>query len=77
MEGLHKQVSKAIIDNINKIFLNDNPAKLSKTLEVFIALLRNKQNTKPVDVELFFQDHAKLVSKMAKHETTYCNLETI
>ena len=77
MEDLHKQVTKAMIDNINKIFEDENPAKLSGALEVFIALLRNKQNTKPVDVELFFADHSKLVSKMAKHETTYCSLETV
>ena len=66
-----------MIDNINTIFEDNNPAKLSAALEVFVALLRNKTNSKPVDVELFFKDHAKLVSKMAKHETTYCSLDTI
>lgn len=46
-------------------------------LEVFVALLRNKANTKPVDVELFFLDQTKLVSKMSKHITTYCTLELV
>ena len=46
-------------------------------LEVFVALLRNNANSKPVDVELFFKDHAKLVSKMSKHDSTYCSLPLV
>ena len=46
-------------------------------LEIFVALLRNKANTKPVDVELFFKDHAKLISKMTKIETTSVALDLV
>lgn len=45
-------------------------------LESFVALLRNKKS-KAVDVQLFFLDHAKLVSKMTKHETTAVALELV
>ena len=45
-------------------------------LENFVALLRNKKS-KAVDVQLFFLDHAKLVAKMTKHETTAVSLELV
>ena len=45
-------------------------------LEAFVALLRNKKS-KAVDVQLFFLDHQKLVSKMSKHETTAVSLELV
>jgi len=72
-----KLVTPEIIKKINKIFADASPEVLSKMLEVFIALLRNNANTKPADVELFFLDHAKLVSKMSKHTSTYCSLELV
>lgn len=53
---------------------NDSPQGLVELLEVFVGLLRAKPNTKPVDVELFFADHAKLVSKMNRVETTQCTM---
>lgn len=61
---------------INDIFENANPESLSSMLEVFVALLRNKRS-KAVDVQLFFLDHAKLVSKMSKHESTAVSLELV
>ena len=42
-----------------------------------MSLLRNKPNTKPEDVELFFADAAKLVSKMSKTETTSSSLALV
>lgn len=72
-----ERVDAATIKRINKIFEDANPEALSKMLEVFVALLRNNANSKPVDVELFFKDHAKLVSKMSKHDSTYCSLPLV
>lgn len=71
------RVSAESIKKINKIFEDGNPEELSKMLEVFVALLRNNANSKPVDVELFFRDYAKLVSKMSKHDSTYCSLTLV
>ena len=71
-----QRVTKDLVTKINNVFENDNPAPLSQMLEIFVALLRNKKS-KAVDVQLFFLDHAKLVSKMSKHETTYCSLELV
>ena len=69
-------VTKDIVTKINNIFEAANPESLSQMLEVFVALLRNK-NSKAVDVQLFFEDHAKLVSKMSKHESTAVSLELV
>ena len=63
------------IKTLNLLLENDSPPALVRGLEIFVALLRNKANTKPVDVELFFKDHGKLVSKMSKTETTSVNLD--
>lgn len=63
------------IKKLNLLLENDSPPALVRGLEIFVALLRNKANTKPVDVELFFMDHAKLVSKMAKTDTTSVALD--
>jgi len=48
---------------------------LIQALEVVVGLLRNYGETQPVDVELFMADHAKLVSKMAKHESTAVSMD--
>ena len=69
-------VTKDTINKVNTIFENDNPQPLSEMLEAFVSLLRNKKS-KAVDVQLFFLDHQKLVSKMSKHETTAVNLELV
>ena len=50
---------------------------MTDVLEIFISLLRNKANTRSVDVELFFADHPKLVSKMSKNETTSVSLDLV
>ena len=63
------------IKKLNLLLENDSPPALVRGLEIFVALLRNKANTKPVDVELFFMDHAKLVSKMSKTDTTSVALD--
>ena len=63
------------IKKLNLLLENDSPPALVRGLEIFVALLRNKANTKPVDVELFFKDHAKLVSKMSKTDTTSVALD--
>lgn len=57
--------------------MQDSPANLVKLTETFVALLRAKPRSKPVDVELFFADHSKLISKMARVETTQCSMELI
>ena len=68
-------VTPEVIKMINKILENDSPPELCKALEIFVGLLRNKANTKPADVELFFGDASKLVSKMSKTKTTSVDLE--
>jgi hypothetical protein len=56
---------------------NDSPAALVSLLEMFVSLLRAKAKTKPVDVELFFKDHRKLVSKMGRVPTTQCDIDIV
>lgn len=60
---------------LNLLLENESPPALVRGLEIFVALLRNKANTKPVDVELFMKDSVKLVSKMSKTETTSVDLD--
>ena len=55
----------------------ESPAPLITALEWFVALLRNKAGTKPVDVELFMKSDEKLKAKMKKTETTSCELEIV
>lgn len=57
--------------------LTSNSAVLTGMLEEFVALLRNKAGSTNADVELFFKDHTKLVSKMRKVETTASSLPLI
>ena len=76
MKNQVRYVTKDVVNKINSIFENDNPEQLSGMLEIFVGLLRNK-NSKAVDVQLFFLDHQKLVSKMSKHETTAVSLELV
>lgn len=66
-----------MIKKINKLLEDDGPVPLTKVLEHFVALLRNKAGSKNVDVELFLADHAKLVSKMGKTETNSCALAVV
>lgn len=63
-------VTEKVVQNINKILENESPQALVDLLEMFVALLRAKSKSKPADVELFFLDHAKLVSKMSRVSTT-------
>ena len=72
MRAAEMIVTKEMIAQINKILENDSPAPLTQSLEHFISLLRDKPNTKSVDVELFLQDHGKLVATMKKADTTKC-----
>ena len=64
-----------MVEKLNKILENKSPRTLIDILETFIALLRNNEHTKPVDVELFFADANKLSSKMGRHKTTDVDLE--
>lgn len=59
-----------MIKKLNKLLESESPVQLTKTLEVFVSLLRNKPNSKPVDVELFMKDRKKLVGQMGRTETT-------
>ncbi len=63
-------VTEKLVASVNKILENESPLGLVKLLEMFVALLRAKSKSKPADVELFFLDHAKLVSKMSRVSTT-------
>ena len=76
MKNQVRYVTKDAVNKVNSIFENDNPEQLSRMLEIFVSLLRNK-NSKAVDVQLFFLDHQKLVSKMSKHETTAVSLDLV
>lgn len=80
MEGMTKET----VAYVNKVLENDSPDYLVKVLEVFVSTLRDKPDTKPVDVELFFLDFDKLYAKMGRMESTDCshklvdeNLKTI
>ena len=64
-----------MVEKLNKILENKSPRTLIDILETFVALLRNNEHTKPVDVELFFADAQKLSSKMGRHKTTDVDLE--
>lgn len=70
-------VTPEIVKMINKILENDSPEALCEALEVFVGLLRNKPRSTPADVELFFADAAKLVSKMSKTKTTAVDLKIV
>ena len=70
-------VSPEAVKMINHILENDSPEALCEALEIFVALLRNKPRSTPADVELFFQDAAKLVSKMSKTKTTAIDLKIV
>ncbi len=63
-------VTEKLVKDVNKILENESPLALVKLLEMFVALLRAKAKSKPADVELFFLDHGKLVSKMSRVSTT-------
>ena len=39
--------------------------------------MRNRANTKPVDVELYMKDDVKLRAQMNKTSTTSCSLEIV
>lgn len=62
---------------MNLTLENDSPASLVSVLQVFISVLRNKPNTKPVDVELFFSDYDKLRAKMGRIESTDCDFALV
>ena len=69
MEGMTKET----VTLVNKVLENDSPDYLVKVLEVFVSVLRDKPDTKPVDVELFFLDFDKLYAKMGRMESTDCS----
>lgn len=58
-----------MVSKINKFLENNNDPNLCAALEAFVAVLRNKNGSRPSDVEIYFADHAKLVSKMNRMET--------
>ena len=70
-------VTKDVVKKCNKILENESPPQLITLLEHFVALLRNKAGTKPVDVELFMKDDGKLRSQMTKTSTTSCSLDIV
>jgi len=71
------EITKDTVKEINVLMLTSNNAKLTNCLEEFVALLRNKAGSTNADVELFFKDYTKLVSKMRKIETTASSLSLI
>lgn len=64
-----------MVTKINKTLELHSPETLVKILETFVAILRNNQFTKPVDVELFFADNLKLAFKMRNMQTTQVDLD--
>ena len=64
-----------MVTKINKTLELHSPETLVKILETFVAILRNNQFTKPVDVELFFADANKLAFKMRNMQTTQVDLD--
>ena len=71
------QVTKKLTTQCNKILENESPPQLVTLLEHFVALMRNKSGTKPVDVELYMKDDAKLRAQMTKTSTTSCSLDIV
>lgn len=70
-------MTKEIVDTVNKILSQESPEDLVEVLKVFVSVLRNKPNTKPVDVELFFLDFDKLYAKMGRMEPTDCDFALV
>lgn len=64
MSSAVDSVTPDMLKQLNKLLENESPKALVVVLEHFVALLRNKSNTKNADVELFMKDCAKLVAKM-------------
>jgi len=72
-----QRLTRESVKNVNKTLENDSPAGLISVLEIFVSVLRNKPNTKPVDVELFFKDFDKLFAKMGRMESTDCSFDLV
>jgi hypothetical protein len=77
MSSFVDEITKDTVKEINVLMLTSNSAKLTNCLEEFVALLRNKAGSTNADVELFFKDYTKLVSKMRKVETIASSLSLI
>lgn len=58
-----------MVSKINKFLTDNNDPNLCAALEAFVAVLRNRNGSRPSDVEIYFADHAKLISKMNHMET--------
>lgn len=58
-----------MVNKINKYLESNTDHTLCATLESFVAILRNKNGSRPSDVEIYFGDYSKLVSKMNRMET--------
>lgn len=64
-----KEVTEPMVSKINSFLTDNNDPNLCAALESFVAILRNKNGSRPSDVEIYFGSHAKLISKMNRMET--------
>jgi len=71
------EINDADVKKINLILETESPKTLIKGLEAFVGILRNARVSTPVDTELFFKDHGKLISKLKRMEPTGLRLEFI
>lgn len=53
-----------MLKTINLDLENTKPLKLTKGLEAFVALLRNKEAATAIDVKLYLEDFDKLQFKL-------------
>lgn len=77
MRRIMESIKKEDVAKVNKLLENEKPSSAVAVVETFVALLRAKPNTKPVDVQMYFEDYSKLVAKMGRVETTQCSLQLV
>lgn len=70
-------MTDAVVKRVNAILEKHRPQALVEALETFVAVLRNKRNSAPVDVQLFFSDSKKLRTKLARMDTTEVDYEVM
>lgn len=63
-------MTDAVVKRVNTILDKHAPPVLVSALEAFVAVLRNKNSSAPVDVQLFFSDPKKLRTKLGRMDTT-------
>ena len=72
-----KLITKDHIKRINKILGESAPKTLVKSLETFVALLRNHNEATNIDVELYLKDYSKLQLKMQRIQANTLTIQFV